>query len=273
MNEPSAAPARPGRFGGVEVFAALDLGTNNCRLLVATPSGRRGFRIVDSYSRIVRLGEGLSQSGPPERSGHGEGDGARCASAPKGAASRRRSRARDGDPGLPHRRQRSGVPGRGRGPHRIAPGGSSARRRRPAWRSPGASNLIDPAAEAVLMLDVGGGSTELSWLDLRASGSEQQPGRSRWRRPPIAAWLSMPIGVVIAGRAVPPGEAGDVAGFRAMVDAVRAEPIASPAPRICAISSPTASVISSAPPERSPASPDCTWGWRATIAARSTACG
>ena len=43
-------------------FAALDLGTNNCRLLVATPAGD-GFRVLDSFSRIVRLGEGLHDSG------------------------------------------------------------------------------------------------------------------------------------------------------------------------------------------------------------------
>src|SRR4051812_28888060 len=43
-------------------FAALDLGTNNCRMLVGTPSGN-GFRVLDSYSRIVRLGEGLHRSG------------------------------------------------------------------------------------------------------------------------------------------------------------------------------------------------------------------
>jgi hypothetical protein len=40
-------------------MAALDLGTNNCRLLVAEPRGD-GFRVVDSFSRIVRLGEGLA---------------------------------------------------------------------------------------------------------------------------------------------------------------------------------------------------------------------
>lgn len=44
------------------VFAALDLGTNNCRLLIARPS-LRGFRILDAFSRIVRLGEGLSLTG------------------------------------------------------------------------------------------------------------------------------------------------------------------------------------------------------------------
>jgi len=45
------------------LLAVLDLGTNNCRLLIATPAARGGFRVVDSFSRIVRLGEGVSQSG------------------------------------------------------------------------------------------------------------------------------------------------------------------------------------------------------------------
>src|SRR5215813_15220571 len=43
-------------------YAALDLGTNNCRLLVARPT-RDGFRVIDAFSRIIRLGEGLSASG------------------------------------------------------------------------------------------------------------------------------------------------------------------------------------------------------------------
>ena len=51
-----AAPVEPG------VYAALDLGTNNCRLLIARPTGD-GFRVVDSFSRIIRLGEGISASG------------------------------------------------------------------------------------------------------------------------------------------------------------------------------------------------------------------
>ncbi len=45
------------------VYAAVDLGTNNCRLLVAVPDTDNGFRVVDSFSRIVRLGEGLSRTG------------------------------------------------------------------------------------------------------------------------------------------------------------------------------------------------------------------
>src|SRR5258707_10948219 len=43
-------------------YAALDLGTNNCRLLVARPAGH-GFRVIDAFSRIIRLGEGISVSG------------------------------------------------------------------------------------------------------------------------------------------------------------------------------------------------------------------
>ena len=51
-----------------ELYAALDLGTNNCRLLIARPSfshisGTKTLKVVDSYSRIVRLGEGVSETG------------------------------------------------------------------------------------------------------------------------------------------------------------------------------------------------------------------
>lgn len=63
---------RPGRAGRYElrrhrernepVYAAVDLGTNNCRLLIARPT-RRGFRVAGSFSRIVRLGEGLAETG------------------------------------------------------------------------------------------------------------------------------------------------------------------------------------------------------------------
>ena len=64
------APIRPsngrgngyGRWGDAQAFAALDLGTNNCRLLIARPQGN-GFAVVDAFSRIVRLGEGLATTG------------------------------------------------------------------------------------------------------------------------------------------------------------------------------------------------------------------
>jgi len=56
---PGAIPS-PG--AGTGVYAALDLGTNNCRLLIACPAGD-SFRVVDSFSRIIRLGEGISATG------------------------------------------------------------------------------------------------------------------------------------------------------------------------------------------------------------------
>jgi exopolyphosphatase/guanosine-5'-triphosphate,3'-diphosphate pyrophosphatase len=72
---PARLPRRPGpdparsaktlprpRGGAPRHYAALDLGTNNCRLLIARPQGD-GFAVVDAFSRIVRLGEGLSHSG------------------------------------------------------------------------------------------------------------------------------------------------------------------------------------------------------------------
>jgi exopolyphosphatase/guanosine-5'-triphosphate,3'-diphosphate pyrophosphatase len=69
---PAPKPARPApnpspphgraRWPEARHYAALDLGTNNCRLLIARPQGA-GFTVVDAFSRIVRLGEGLASSG------------------------------------------------------------------------------------------------------------------------------------------------------------------------------------------------------------------
>ncbi|MFC3172922.1 Ppx/GppA phosphatase family protein [Novosphingobium bradum] len=58
------APGRSGALSGPagQAYAAIDLGTNNCRLLIARPSGEN-FIVVDAFSRVVRLGEGLAQTG------------------------------------------------------------------------------------------------------------------------------------------------------------------------------------------------------------------
>ena len=64
-NKPASGLASPPRrrySAGTPCYAALDLGTNNCRLLMAVPHGR-SFRVVDSFSKIVRLGEELSHTG------------------------------------------------------------------------------------------------------------------------------------------------------------------------------------------------------------------
>jgi len=66
--ETTPAPTRPRRRrrrrggAGAPCFAAIDLGTHNCRMLIARPSPR-GPVVVDGFSRIVKLGEGLSMSG------------------------------------------------------------------------------------------------------------------------------------------------------------------------------------------------------------------
>ena len=60
--EPGPAPALARAEASGAAYAALDLGTNNCRLLIASPS-QAGFRVLDSFSRIIRLGEGLGNSG------------------------------------------------------------------------------------------------------------------------------------------------------------------------------------------------------------------
>src|SRR5947199_6935852 len=49
------------RWASRHTYGAIDLGTNNCRLLVARPTDD-GFRVVDAFSRIIRLGEGVSLS-------------------------------------------------------------------------------------------------------------------------------------------------------------------------------------------------------------------
>ncbi len=60
--KPEQAAHRP-PMQELPVFAALDLGTNNCRLLVAVPTRHGQFRVIDAFSRIVRLGEGLTANG------------------------------------------------------------------------------------------------------------------------------------------------------------------------------------------------------------------
>ena len=224
MSEAWGAPAGRARrprapSDGGEVFAALDLGTNNCRLLVATPTPR-GFRVVDSYSRIVRLGEGLSQHG---RLAEGAMERAISALAVCADKIRRRGASRvravatqacrtaaNGAQFIGEVEARTGL--------RLA---IISPRQEARLAVAGCLNLIDFTAKAALVLDVGGGSTELSWLDLRHG--DAVPRRVSRSRPPITAWLSVPIGVVTLAERFPQGAAGDAAGFRAMVEAFKAE--------------------------------------------------
>jgi exopolyphosphatase/guanosine-5'-triphosphate,3'-diphosphate pyrophosphatase len=197
---------------GLPVYAALDLGTNNCRLLVAVPD-RAGFRVVDAFSRIVRLGEGLSRSGVLSdlaqerafsalavcRDKLAENGVTRsrliateaCRAAGNGAAFVGRVRAELGlDIELVDRETEAHLAVRGCEP------------------------LLDPEAHAALVFDIGGGSTELAFIaDVSV------------RAPSVAAWTSLPVGVVtLAERhgghhVTPESFAGMVEEVACMIDA------------------------------------------------------
>ncbi len=183
-----AVPAQPSEGQDAArrgpTYAALDLGTNNCRLLVARPSPD-GFRVVDAFSRIVRLGEGL-------------------------AASRRLNDAAIGRTIDALKVCRSKMEARGVTRARLiateacraAENGSDFvdrvreealldlevvdRETEAHLAVAGCAVLADPVAESTLLFDIGGGSSELVWL----SGGRGAP-RSR-----VRAWISLPVGVV-----------------------------------------------------------------------------
>jgi len=206
-----ASPRRRPRSDGL--YAALDLGTNNCRLLIAERSPG-GFRVVDAYSRIVRLGEGLSQTGRLQPAAM---DRAVAALKICGDRIRRRERikvraiatqacraAENGAEFLDRVERESGLR------LEIITPKEEAR-----LSVAGSVNLLDRSGRAALVLDVGGGSTELSWLDLDR-GRKDQAGA-----PPIHAWLSIPIGVVTLAERFPESGPGDPAWFRSMVEAIK----------------------------------------------------
>ncbi|MGE0408992.1 MAG: Ppx/GppA phosphatase family protein [Amphiplicatus sp.] len=179
-----------------ERLAALDLGTNNCRLLIAAPRGRK-FRIVDAFSRIVRLGEGMTRSGALC-----EPAMARALEALKVCAEkierRRVTRLRcvatqacrgasNGAEFLARVRDETGL---------AFETITTAEEARLAFK--GCAELFEPGAPAGLIFDIGGGSTEISWI---APGEDAAPA--------VIAWHSMPVGVVNlserwGGRAAPP---------------------------------------------------------------------
>ncbi len=200
------------------LYAALDLGTNNCRLLVATPS-RGGFRVVDAFSRIVRLGEGLSQTGRLQPAAMD-----RALAALTVCADRLRRR---GGPELRAiatqacRSAENGAEFIQRVAHETGIQLQIITPREEARLSvAGCLALLDPSSDAALVLDVGGGSTELSWVDLRGRTGDAN-GRVG-AMPPIKAWLSIPIGVVTLAEQFPEVRPGEQDWYRRMVEAVKA---------------------------------------------------
>src|SRR5712691_8995886 len=175
------APARP-------TYAALDLGTNNCRLLVARPTGD-AFRVIDAFSRIIRLGEGVSASGRLSDAAIGRAVAALAICRDK-MRNRGVTRARliateacraagNGIDFLARVRSEVGIE------LEIVDRQTEA-----LLAATGCTPLVDPAAHGVILFDIGGGSSELVCLD------RSPPSRHGPPLPKIRAWASLPVGVV-----------------------------------------------------------------------------
>jgi exopolyphosphatase/guanosine-5'-triphosphate,3'-diphosphate pyrophosphatase len=204
LDVPCSDPARPdpGKRVFGPAFAALDLGTNNCRMLVGTPSGD-GFRVLDSFSRIVRLGEGLHSSGCLNEAAM---DRAICALHTCAARLARRPvrqvraiateacrRATNGPAFLCRVKQETGFDF-----------GIISSREEAELALESCSPLLPCNGRRALLFDIGGGSTELAWVRLTDG------------RPELIGYESLPVGVVTLAEHW--GDAGFTPdGFEAMV--------------------------------------------------------
>lgn len=179
-------------------FAALDLGTNNCRLLIARETSD-GFRIIDSYSKVVRLGHNLAHTGELSQESMDAAVEALkvCARKMKSkhvkrwrcVATEACRRASNGDHFLERVKKESGI-----ALEVISP------RVEARLAVMGCVKLVDPTKDVALVIDIGGGSTELSWVDVRKL---RDGGSYPIHRPPISAWCSIPLGVVTLSDKVP----------------------------------------------------------------------
>jgi exopolyphosphatase/guanosine-5'-triphosphate,3'-diphosphate pyrophosphatase len=183
---PVAADAAEAKLvPGAEVYAALDLGTNNCRLLIACPT-EDGFRVVDSFSRIVRLGEGISATGCISEAAIERAIAALsvCRDKIKSRKARRlrliateACRAASNAEGFRNRvAAETGI--------RLE---VIDRETEAALAVIGCSPLLDPRGQGAILFDIGGGSTELVRI-------ERDPQADA--TPRIKAWMSIPLGVV-----------------------------------------------------------------------------
>src|SRR5271156_401368 len=181
-----AAGAGRAHAPGTGVYAALDLGTNNCRLLIACPVGD-GFRVVDSFSRIIRLGEGISATGCISEAAIERAIAALsiCRNKIETRKARRlrliateACRAASNADGFRDRvAAATGI--------RLE---VIDRETEAALAVIGCSPLLDPKGRGAILFDIGGGSTELVRI-------ERDPEQHN-AVPRIKAWMSIPLGVV-----------------------------------------------------------------------------
>lgn len=169
---------RPGRH----TYGALDLGTNNCRLLVARPT-EDGFTVIDAFSRVVRLGEGLAGSGRISDAAIDRALTAlsicadklrrRKVSIARSVATEACRRAVNGRDFVERVYRETGLA------LDIIPPEEEAR-----LAMLGCHRLLEPGDGPALIFDIGGGSTELVLIDTDGV------------TPRIKSWWSAPWGVV-----------------------------------------------------------------------------
>jgi exopolyphosphatase / guanosine-5'-triphosphate,3'-diphosphate pyrophosphatase len=169
-------------------YAALDLGTNNCRLLVARPAGD-GFRVVDAFSRIIRLGEGVSSSKRISEAAIDRAIAALtiCRNKMKNkGVTRARLIATEAC-----RSAENGEDFRARVAQDVGLELEVIDRETEArLAATGCTTLIDPHADGAVLFDIGGGSSELVRLE------RSQKSRGGPPLPQIRGWISLPHGVV-----------------------------------------------------------------------------
>ncbi len=220
-------PRREGSAVGTDIYgptyAALDLGTNNCRLLVARAT-HDGFRVIDAFSRIIRLGEGITASGRLSERAIGRALEALSVCRDK-MRNRGVTRARliateacrlaaNGADFLERVREAVGID------LEIVDRETEA-----LLAATGCTPLIDPTSEGVVLFDIGGGSSELVKLG-RSPHSRRGPAP-----PDIEHWVSLPVGVVTLAE-----RHGGIAVDRAIFEAMIGEVAAAMRPFVAAVS-------------------------------------
>jgi len=194
------------------VFAAIDLGTNNCRLLMATQNNDGTLRVVDGYSRIVRLGEGLSHTGKLSEAGMARAYQALAACAQRiearspiavGCVATQACRAASNGQVFLNRVQKDlGLQ------FQIITPEDEAR-----LAVLGCASLLEPEAEYAMIVDIGGGSTELSWV-------KPKEALAGGLRPAIIDWRSAPVGVVVLADEESEPESDNAAWYEALVSRI-----------------------------------------------------
>lgn len=175
-------PSPPPRRHNRHTYGAIDLGTNNCRLLVARPI-ENGFTVIDAFSRVVRLGEGLATSGKISEPAMDRAVSAlsvcaeklrrRRVSLARSVATEACRRAVNGRQFVERVKSETGI---------VLDIISPEEEARLAML--GCHRLLEPGEGPALIFDIGGGSTELVLVDTDGSAT-----------PRIKCWWSAPWGV------------------------------------------------------------------------------